>query len=326
MARNTEVIRQWTILREIEASSGVTIRRLAEVTNVTTRTIRRDLEALQEAGFPLYDVSDEGPKLWKLNRRPFRTLDGTAFTLSELSALYFSRTLVECLAAPPFGQDLRSAFAKLETALSPRMRRFLDRLPDVIHVKTEPTRKHDEELQRAAIARLLDAILHQHRLDMRYHSLSSRREKRYRIDPYRLVYAQGALYLFAYVPRYQQMRTFAVDRIRHLAPLDETFAPVEDLSNTVFPHSLGIHHGTPEHIELEFASDVAPYVQERTWHPSQALLTRRDGTLVVTMNVCTDGALRSWIRSFGSSVRVKAPMTLVQQIAGDLDRARSRYR
>lgn len=325
MPRNAEIIRQWAVLREIEASSGVTIRRLAEMTNVTTRTIRRDLEALQEAGFPLYDVSDDRTKRWKLTQRPFRTLDETAFTLAELSALYFSRTLVECLAVPPFDQDLRTAFTKLETALGPRMRRFLDRLPDVIQAKTEPTRKHDDELQRAATARLLDAILHQHRLDMRYHSLSSRREKRYRIDPYRLVYAQGCLYLFAYVPRYQQMRTFAVDRIRHLTPLDETFNPVEDLSDAVFPHSLGIHHGTPERVELEFASNVAPYVQERTWHPSQALSPRRDGTLVVTMNVCTDGALKSWIRSFGSSVRVKVPTTLVRQIADDLDRARSRY-
>ncbi len=325
MPRNTEVIRQWTILREIEASSGVTIRQLAEMTGVTTRTIRRDLEALQEAGFPLYDVSDDGAKRWKLDRHPFRTLDDTAFTLAELSALYFSRTLVECLAVPPFGQDLRAAFAKLETALGPRMRQFLDRLPHVIQAKTEPTRKHDDELQRAATARLLDAILHQRRLDMRYHSLSSRREKRYRIDPYRLVYAQGGLYLFAYVARYREVRTFAVERIRHLTPLDKTFEPIEDLSDAAFPHSLGIHHGTPERVELQFTSDVAPYVQERTWHPSQTLASERDGTLVVTMNVCTDGALRSWIRSFGSSVRVKAPATLVRQIADDLDRARSHY-
>ena len=65
MARNSEVIRQWMILREIEVSHGKTIRQLAEMTNVTTRTIRRDLEALQEAGFPLYDVSEDGPKRWK---------------------------------------------------------------------------------------------------------------------------------------------------------------------------------------------------------------------------------------------------------------------
>ena len=50
MARSSEVIRQWRLLREIEASRGVTIRDMAELAGVTTRTIRRDLDALQEAG------------------------------------------------------------------------------------------------------------------------------------------------------------------------------------------------------------------------------------------------------------------------------------
>ena len=43
MPRNAEVIRQWTILREIERarSAGVTIDELAVLCDVTTRTIRR---------------------------------------------------------------------------------------------------------------------------------------------------------------------------------------------------------------------------------------------------------------------------------------------
>ena len=47
--RNAEVIRQWQILREIEGRrTGVTIHELAARVSVTTRTIRRDLQALQE--------------------------------------------------------------------------------------------------------------------------------------------------------------------------------------------------------------------------------------------------------------------------------------
>src|SRR2546430_11113990 len=47
----------WTILREVERArgTGVTIDDLASRCGVTTRTIRRDLQALEEAGFPLYD-------------------------------------------------------------------------------------------------------------------------------------------------------------------------------------------------------------------------------------------------------------------------------
>ena len=57
--RNAEVIRQWQVLREIEARRvGVTIHELATLVHVSTRTIRRDLQALQEAGFAVYDEGE----------------------------------------------------------------------------------------------------------------------------------------------------------------------------------------------------------------------------------------------------------------------------
>src|SRR6185436_3390030 len=108
MPRNAEVIRQWSILRDLESSRRMTIDELAARTGVTTRTIRRDLEALQSAGFPLYDDVDDGKRYWMLEQRAFKRLDETGFTLAELSALYFSRTLVECLASTPFQQDVAS--------------------------------------------------------------------------------------------------------------------------------------------------------------------------------------------------------------------------
>ena len=41
MPRNAEVIRLWTMLRELEASRRLTIDGLAEKSGVSTRTIRR---------------------------------------------------------------------------------------------------------------------------------------------------------------------------------------------------------------------------------------------------------------------------------------------
>ena len=72
--RNAEVIRQWQVLREIEAQrAGVTIHELATLVRVSTRTIRRDLQALQEAGFAVYDEGEETEtKRWRLDTSPFR--------------------------------------------------------------------------------------------------------------------------------------------------------------------------------------------------------------------------------------------------------------
>src|SRR3954466_3526852 len=117
--RNAEVIRQWSILRDLESSRRVTIDDLAERTGVSTRTIRRDLEALQAAGFPLFDEVHDGKKYWMLEHRAFRRLDETGFTLAELTAIYFSRSLVECLAATPLSRDGGHALSKLAPPASP---------------------------------------------------------------------------------------------------------------------------------------------------------------------------------------------------------------
>src|ERR1043165_5119342 len=135
MPRKAEVISRWSILRDLEASRRVTIDDLASRTGVTTRTIRRDLEALQASGFPLFDEVIDGKRYWRLEARAFRRLDDTGFTLAELSALYFSRTLVECLASTPFQQDVATAFDKLAAVLTPQMRQFLDRPPPVFPAK-----------------------------------------------------------------------------------------------------------------------------------------------------------------------------------------------
>ena len=101
--RNAEVIRQWKILKRIEAGRYTTAQDLADEHGVTERTIRRDIEALQEAGFPLYDERVDTRKIWRLVEGYKQRLTQT-FTLAELSALYFSKNLMSFRGAP-FAQD-----------------------------------------------------------------------------------------------------------------------------------------------------------------------------------------------------------------------------
>ena len=328
--RNTEVVRQWTILREIERAraSGVTIDELAALAGVTTRTIRRDLQALEEAGFPLFDdrSQDDGRTRWRVNGQAFKGL-AAGLTVAELCALYFSRTLVESLLPTPFREDVESAFDKLSSALTPHMRAFLDQLPHVIATKPDPLRRAivDEPRQQQIVSRALDATLHHRQGTLTYHSRSSARTKQYLIHPYRLAYAQGGLYLLAYVPEYGEVRTFAVERMQDLSVSEERFTPIEDLPDAAFPHSLGVHSGSPEHIEIEFDRAVGDYVRTREWHQSQQLTESPGGAIVMTLDVCVDRALQSWILSFGPFARVVAPEHLARAIAAQFEEARARY-
>lgn len=325
MPRNAEVVRQWKILRELEASRRGTITGLAEICKVTTRTIRRDLDALQEAGFGLFDDKIDGKVYWKLTGHPFKALAETGFTLSELCAFYFSRTVLECLAGAPFSADLKTGFDKLASVLTPRMRAFLDKLPVVLTAKEEPKKRRDTAAQTATVNALVEATLSHRRAKMTYHSFASRRVKEYEIEPYRLAYGQGGLYLSAFVPSYGQMRTFAVERIRKLSLLEEHFSPVQQLSDKPFAHSIGIHVGKPETVEILFAAGAALYIKEREWHKTQKIREQLDGSLVLSLKVCADWALESWILSFGPLVRVLKPVELAERVLDKIHEAHDQY-
>jgi len=327
--RNAEVIRQWTILRAIEQArhAGVTIDDLALQCGVTTRTIRRDLQALEEAGFPLYDdrSHDDGRARWAIHGQAFRVVTA-GLTLSELCALYFSRTLLEALSGTPFRDDLESAFEKLSSGLAPHMKRFLDQLPRVLASKADPMRKRDDPRQQRLAARLLEATLHLRQASITYHSQSSDRTKTYLVHPYRLAHAQGGLYLLAYVPEYHEVRTFALERILEASLLEERFTPIEELPDESFPHSLGVYSGTPEPVAIEFQAAVADFVGSRTWHPSQRTEPIGGGAVRMTLDVCVDRSLQSWILSFGPFARVLSPEHFAQTIAAQIAAAAAQYR
>jgi predicted DNA-binding transcriptional regulator YafY len=324
--RNQEVIRQWRLLHALEASRhGATIDGLASELEVTTRTIRRDLAALQEAGFALYDErDDQGRVHWRLDGHALHGLE-SGFTLPELCAMYLSRNLLEAVAGTPFQRDLTNAFARLEKMLSPRMRQFLDRLPSVLAAKPGP-RARGAASSPDAVARLLEATLHFRVTTMTYHSVSSKRVKEYLVHPYRLAFAQGGMYLLAYVPEYKSVRTFAIDRITSVTLEKQTFTPKQDIGDDVFANSLGVNTGPAQRVEIEFSADVAPYVRARVWHASQDVRDNGDGGVHVTMDVCHDWALRSWILSWGPFARVVAPAALARTIRADLEAAGTRYK
>jgi len=326
--RNAEVIRQWTILREIERSrtSGVTIDDLAALCDVTTRTIRRDLQALEEVGFPVFDdrSREDGRTRWVLNGQAFKGL-AAGLTVAELCALYFSRTLVESLAGTPFRDDVQSAFEKLGSALTPHMRQFLDQLPQVIAAKPDPLRRRTDDALQQIAARALEATLYHRQAALVYHSRSSERTKTYLVHPYRLAYAQGGLYLLAYVPEYGEVRTFAVERIQELSLQEERFTPIEELGDDAFPNSIGVHSGPPERVAIDFQAAVADYVRARHWHRSQALSPSDGGGVRMTLDVCLDQALKSWILSFGPFAKVAAPESLAREIADQFEKGRALY-
>jgi predicted DNA-binding transcriptional regulator YafY len=322
--RNAEVIRQWKILKTIEAGRYTTAQDLALQHGVTERTIRRDIEALQEAGFPLYDDRDGGRKVWRLVEGYKQRLT-QSFTLAELAALYFGRNLMSFLGGAPFAQDLESAFGKIREALPARSLPYLSRIQDLFSARPDPWKDYSKKQD--IITGLIDAILHQRQARIAYFSFNSKKTKNYTIDPYRLVYYRGGLYLYARAHEYGEVRTFAVERFERLEVMETTFEVPKDFNVSEYARgAFGIAGGKAEAVEIVFEPRVAAYVRERVWHESQSLEDKPDGSVMLRLEVAPAWELKTWIKGFLPNVRVEKPASLRDEIARDIEEAGKRFR
>jgi predicted DNA-binding transcriptional regulator YafY len=142
-----------------------------------------------------------------------------------------------------------------------------------------------------------------------------------------MLYFRGGLYLFAYVPEYEQIRTFAVERIVTLEKLRDHFDKPEDFSiESHMESAFGLIREEPFDVEIIFDEEVAEYVRSRVWHPSQKVRELSGGRINMKMHVGGEFELGSWILSFGHSAIVVSPERLRRRVEAELVRTLDNYR
>ena len=324
MERHNEILRQWEILNQISSAADWTVTRLTQHHKVCRKTIERDLLVLTSAGFPIRDLQEGRFKYWRLLHEPFPGLKGTEFTFGELCAFYINRARLTSAGGSPVDKALQSAVTKVSASLNPKMRAYLDKLSAVVTWKAEPAPRGNPQGQAEYREDITRAMLDHRVMRMVYYSASSRRTKEYEVEPYRLTVAKGGDYMFAFVPDGSRWCCFALGRIRRLTVLERTFTPVP-LPGDPFGDSMDVFTGKADTVSLHFSAQMAPYIEERQWRPLQSIEKQADGSVVLTMSVSVDFALRSWVLGFGRHVRVLKPQSLVREITAELEGASRHY-
>jgi predicted DNA-binding transcriptional regulator YafY len=313
MPRNDQVTRQWHLLRSLEASRrGLTLEQLVEALpqglSRHPRTVRRDLAALETAQFPLVTERIDGHVRWRL-MEGFRDIPALSFSPTELMALAFTRDLLTPLAGTEIQSSLESAISKASTRIPPPAMTFLQQLRNTFSVGLGPHKRYRQ--QREAIDGLIRAITDKRTVQMRYYSASRNVTSRREVDPYRLRYVDGALYLIAYCHWRKDVRMFAVERIRSLTLTDHPYQmPLHFDVDAYVEDALVVMRGKRIEVGLLFDKPTAAWAKDRTWHPSQRLKPMKDGTLRMTLTVADTRELLGWILSFGTGVSVVQPDSL----------------
>jgi predicted DNA-binding transcriptional regulator YafY len=178
---------------------GRTAQRLADWLEVSTRTVKRDVAALQQAGLPVRATAGPGGGY---------VLDGRA-TLPpvNLTPPQAVAVAVALAGAPdaPFATDGRAALEKVLDALGPAARAEAERLGGRVWVRSGRGRPRPASVvEQALLRRLVVAI--------RYRAGSGQVTRR-RVDPHLLARTGGHWYLVAWCRERDAPRWFRWDRI-----------------------------------------------------------------------------------------------------------------
>jgi predicted DNA-binding transcriptional regulator YafY len=301
------------LIRLIEARHGVAIEEMAEETGVDRRTIHRDLNAIQEAGYPLVAEWLNGRKVYRFLTR-FKDVPPISFTLQELMTLCFFRSQIDFLHGTPFQEEMESIFRKVNSVLPPRSAAHMERIASVAIPLLQGKRDYGKVAEPLKLLR--EALIFQYRVRLDYRARGKKRASSYRVDPYSLIFYKGGLYLLGFAHNRRALRTFAAERIVRVEVERERFEiPAEFKPEEQFRTAFGIVDEQVMEVEVRFAPAIADAVRDRLWHPSQRVSAEPDGSVVLSFTAGGRMEIISWLLSYGEQAEVLAPAELREEVS-----------
>jgi len=317
MARGEQLGRQWTILQSLIASNiGKSVSDLAEKVNCHSRTIYRDLEALQIAGFPIFTEKKEGKTLWFVLETVKKNVP-IPLSLSELMALYFGRDMLNVLKNTIFHDSLKSLFNKIKTTLPVEYITFLEQFEKNIKVGQQPYKLYSGFKE--TLSKVNEAIENRNYVDISYFTMSRNKNTRRKVAPYNIWFFDGTFYLVGLCMKREEIRTFAFDRIQTLDLTEEFFERPADFSVEEYMRpSFGVFHGEPTRVKIWFTREAAGYVKEKVWHESQIISDQKDGSVIFEAEVAGTDEIKIWIMGWGAKAKVIEPKSLKEDIQSEI--------
>ncbi len=313
MSRHLERLLQIDALLRLDQRQ--TADRLAEVLEVSERTVRSDIAFLRDR----YHAPIEYSKAKGFHyTAPEWRLPTITLTRGELFALTLGARMLETYSGSAYAADLKSAITRLS-----------ERLPEQTWV----------DLQQVADERILfrggggidlnpeiwhlleEACRSQKSVQMTYYTASSNSTSDRKLDPYLLhIYRGTNPYVIGYCHKRRGIRWFRVDRIRSLRILESSFisepsfAAKEHLE-MIFQHEVG---GELHSVSIWFDAATSPYIRERRWHPTQMIQEHPDCSLTLSMEVRGMNDLKRWVLGYGKGAIVQKPPGLAAMVRKEL--------
>jgi len=317
MGEFSQIQRLLRVLQILSSGRKVTTTELLQrfKGDVSLRTLQRDLLALSEAGIPLIsEKTMANENAWSLMSQ-FRSFIPLPLETNEYLAAHILKANLKVFQKTPFEDEIHSLINKIDQIV-----------PEEVFLETESGKAQNLFENYAAgsfdyapygktINSLISAILHQNICKVTYHNPYMGIKKTYPIEPERLVYYSGGLYVIAYLRKYEKFRLLAIQRIRKLVLSDEKFIKDQYFDPKLFwQNKFGLFSADQVDVKLQFSKEVRHHIEGRTWHHSQSMSADKKGQVTLKMKVGVSPELISWILGWNKHVQVMAPRALMDAV------------
>jgi proteasome accessory factor B len=288
-------------------------RQIGEEKAPSTRTLRRYLSVLSDAGFPWFFDRGSGT---------YRFADGYSLRRLNLS----QRELLGLVTLKRLGSSLGGTFATAIEETTQKLLRSSDR-------RTEASVAHsslairfgavamDAEVERV-FEQLQGAEREHRRVSFGYTDKNAKRTRR-RVDPYGFIVSAGRVYLVGYDHDRTDMRVFAVDNVSDVTATPQTFERPADFNLEAYGANSvsGVWHAeTVAEVTVRFSPIVAKAAAARTVARDQRMVRRPDGGVDITYRVSDPLEIVRFSLGWGAEAEVVAPDD-ARRAAGELVRA-----
>lgn len=314
MANREEKVKIHRILeldKEIRSGRYPNSTYLSKKFEVSRATIMRDIEFLRDR----YDAPLEYDQI----RNGYYYSDNNFFIQSvmlsegELFTVSTIMPLLEQYKNTPLEESFKKIMGKITEMLPDKVSVDSSFMNDSIKFISDPLPKIDEEI----FNKIFNASKLHKTIEYSYRSLSRQGYAKRKLNPYQVICQKGNWYICGYCHSHNDIRIYALSRIKDLVITEETFKADENFKiEKYIDPSFGIWTTTeePEKIELVFDRNINTYILERNWHATQEIAQNDDGSVYLSFMTNQFQETLHWVLSFGSSVKVLNPPKLAQAV------------
>ncbi|MDR5900429.1 WYL domain-containing protein [Halomonas vilamensis] len=296
--------------------------------HIDTRSLQRDLRDRLSLHFPLSCDDNQKPYRWYFDRDFHCHLP--ALDVPSALTLVLAEEYLKGLLPPVVVGQLSPHFSDARRLLNELSANGLSQWARKVRAILNGKALIPAELDEVTWQTVSQALLEQKALDIMYLSRSTETEKPLTLHPQGLVSRHSVTYLLAQVEGFDDLRQFALHRIKDVALSEVTWRSKADFDIDAYIQggAFGYRQGTSDvTLEAEIARPVAWLLQETPLSETQHISPLPDqDNYHLTARVPDDQQTLWWLMGMGANIKVLAPASWREALKTNAEQVVAHYR